>query len=218
MLKRYLMSGSVVVLIWGSGLAIAAQAQTNPASGAGSARQLQPQPAQSSAPPASRPSALHLSQTDLQKFARAFQQIRDLQNQRQTTIQHILEQQSLTQARFNEIAQSQRAAQSTQAHAAAPGSTAMGTPAGRPAGRPAGTPAGVNPGATTQPLSHAVSPAELQHFQQAEQQLQQLQVSQRDQAEQAIAHEGLTVEQFNQIFEAARQDAQLRQQILALIH
>jgi Domain of unknown function (DUF4168) len=130
--------------------------------------------------------ASEITAQEVQQFANALKQMRSIHDQAQTQAGEAIQGQGLTVQRFNEILQSQRAAQ--------------------------GQPSGAAPSTPAQPSTPA-SPEEQQKFDQALTQITQIQQSVEQRMEQAITGAGLNVQRFNQIFTIARQDQGLKQRI-----
>lgn len=208
MVKRLIFGGSALVLAI-AGLALPAHAQ----SGASqltppSAPPIRATPGQSpaqtptqapgrSTAPAQEAAPTAVSSADLQKFARALQEVRGLQSQAQNDMLQALQSEGLTPERFNQIAEAtQRRTPSNSTR-----SNAVGTPDGIP----------------SQPSRTNVSAEDRQRFERVVQQLTQIQQAARGKQEQAVTASGLSVQQFNQIFAAVRQNPQLQEQVRNLI-
>ncbi|HEY9620765.1 MAG TPA: DUF4168 domain-containing protein [Crinalium sp.] len=208
MLKQLLTGGSALVLgVAGSFFTpVWAQSMTSPT------QRPAPSAGHMSAPPAGTPaqtpgtSQAQVSQTDLQKFAQALQQIHTLQQEARSQALQVLQQQGLTEEQFTAIAQS-RQPNSTAPNSTAPNSTAPNT-------APNHAP---TQGGSMSQAAH-FTPEQLQHFDQASAQLNQMHQANRTRMQQALANQGLTVEQFNAILSAVRRDPQTEQRLLALLH
>jgi hypothetical protein len=133
----------------------------------------------------------------LQKFARALQEVRGLQNQAQNDMLQALQSEGLTPERFNQIAEA----------------TQRRTPGNSTRPNAAGTPEGI----PSQQSGANVSSEDRQRFERVVQQLTQIQQAARGKQEQAVTASGLSVQQFNQIFAAVRQNPQLQEQVRNLI-
>lgn len=210
MVKRLILGGGALVCAAIAGLSLPAFAQSGaadltppsaPPIRSNSSPAPSNSPATTGAPantgaPAQGSAPATVSSADLQKFARALQQVRGLQSEAQTQMIQALQTQGLTPERFNQIAQATQ--QPNRSSAARPnsGSPEDSIPAQRRTN---------------------ISSQERQQFERAVEQLTQIQQETRGKQEQAVTSSGLSIQQFNQIFAAVRQNPQLQQEVMKLI-
>ena len=208
MVKRLIFGGSALVLAI-AGLTLPAHAQSGAsqltppsappirATPGQNAGQTPSQTPGRSAAPAQEAAPTPVSSTDLQKFARALQEVRGLQSQAQNDMLQALQSEGLTPERFNQLAEA----------------TQRRTPGNSTRPNAAGTPEGI----PSQQSGANVSSEDRQRFERVVQQLTQIQQAARGKQEQAVTASGLSVQQFNQIFAAVRQNPQLQEQVRNLI-
>ncbi|MFO8037999.1 MAG: DUF4168 domain-containing protein [Sodalinema sp.] len=114
MLKQ-LLAGSTLMglLLFGGASTVRAQGgQPQPGQGQPQPQQNQPQPGQGQPQPQpggmQQSPEMDVSESDLERFAVAIQQIQEIEQQAQAQMIEVIESQGLTVERFNEIAQSQQ--------------------------------------------------------------------------------------------------------------
>lgn len=107
MLKQILIGSSVCVGLWVAALPVQAQSSGQPASGQPAPSTEAPAQAQPATPQAS-PAASDVSQSEIEKFANAVEQIQSIQSDAQQQANQILQQEQLTPERFSQILQTER--------------------------------------------------------------------------------------------------------------
>lgn len=198
MLKQFLAGSFVLTLVMAGSVFAApgwAQSTTSPSR----------QPSQAATGHSAQTPApqTQVSQADLQKFALVLQQIHTIQQEGRSQALQVLQQQGLTEAQFNAIAQARQPTTTSPSHT---------SPQGNGTAQANGT-AQVN----ASPAAN-FTPEQLQHFDQANAQLTQMHQATLTRMQQALASQGLTVDQFNTILATVRRDPQVEQQVLTLLH